>query len=325
MYPGNSPVPVVLLGGSGFVGTRLGALLEQNKIPFLIGDLKLSPQFPERFRHCDVRDLEAVRDLVRGTSVIVNLAAEHRDDVRPRSLYNQVNVEGARLVCEAARLTGVKRIVFTSSVAVYGFQPRPVDEDGPYQPFNDYGRTKLEAEEAYKAWASEDPERVLVVVRPTVIFGEGNRGNVYNLVRQVASKKFFMIGKGDNVKSIAYVGNVSAFLLSLFDRGPGLHVYNYVDLPDLNTRELLAWIQHCLGRDGRLPNLPRSIAMCVGYLFDLAARVTGRKFPVSSVRVRKFCESTQFRADRVAETGFQPPYPLKEALERTIRFEFPVK
>ena len=50
-----------------------------------------------------------------------NLAAEHRDDVRPRSLYDEVNVEGAKNVCRVAEEKGINRIIFTSSVAVYGF------------------------------------------------------------------------------------------------------------------------------------------------------------------------------------------------------------
>ena len=51
----------------------------------------------------------------------------------------------------------------------------------------------------------------LIIVRPTVIFGEGNRGNVFNLFNQIASGKFVMVGKGENKKSMAYIGNVVAF------------------------------------------------------------------------------------------------------------------
>jgi len=63
--------------------------------------------------------------------------------------------------------------------------PRQIlDESGEPNYFNDYGRTKYLAEQVYKEWQAEDPEnRSLVIVRPTVIFGEGNRGNVYNLVK----------------------------------------------------------------------------------------------------------------------------------------------
>jgi nucleoside-diphosphate-sugar epimerase len=99
---------------------------------------------------------------------------------------------------------GIKTIVFTSSVAIYGFAPLGTDESGEINYFNDYGRTKYEAELVYKAWYEKDPEnRKLVIVRPTVVFDEQNRGNVYNLLRQIASGKFMMIGNGENRKSMA--------------------------------------------------------------------------------------------------------------------------
>jgi nucleoside-diphosphate-sugar epimerase len=79
----------------------------------------------------------------------------------------------------------------------------------------------------YKAWQEKDPEnRKLVIVRLTVVFGEQNRGNVYNLFRQIASGKFMMIGDGTNRKSMAYVENVAAFLEYSLGFENGVHIYN---------------------------------------------------------------------------------------------------
>lgn len=68
----------------------------------------------------DVRDREKLTELLKGTDVVVLLAAEHRDDVTPLSLYYDVNVGGMQNTLSAMEANGVKRIVFTSSVAVYG-------------------------------------------------------------------------------------------------------------------------------------------------------------------------------------------------------------
>ncbi|MGA8110525.1 MAG: NAD-dependent epimerase/dehydratase family protein [Acidobacteriaceae bacterium] len=315
--------PVVVLGGSGFIGTRLTGLLREQGIPVRIGDLRQSEAFPDLWTECDVRQQESLSEVVRGATAIINLAAEHRDDVRPISRYHEVNVGGAEQVCQAARQAGIGKIIFTSSVAVYGFQPRPVDEEGPFEPFNDYGRTKLEAEGVYQGWAAEDPARSLVIVRPTVVFGEGNRGNVYNLLHQIAAGRFMMVGSGGNVKSMAYVGNIAAFVAHTLGLGRGVHILNYVDGPDKNTRDLVALVWQSLGKAGRPRHIPLPVAMLGGHVLDFVARVTGRNFPVSAIRVRKFCESTQFRAERVATTGFAPPYSLSEGLRRTIQFEFP--
>jgi GlcNAc-P-P-Und epimerase len=312
----------LVLGGSGFIGTRLVSLLEDRSSPVCIGDIQKSEAFPEAWSYCDVTQGETLNQLAAGASAIINLAAVHRDDILPLSRYHDVNVDGAVQVCQAARTAGVQKIVFTSSVAVYGFQPRPVDEQGPFEPFNEYGKTKLEAESVYRAWAEEDPDRSLVIVRPTVVFGEGNRGNVYNLLRQIASGRFLMVGSGTNVKSMAYVGNVAAFLAHCLSFGPGIHISNYVDGPDLCTRELVKYIYSCLGKADPVREIPKTAAAIVGHLFDVLGRISGRKYPISAIRVRKFCETTQFRADRVSEWGFSPPFSLNEGLARTITFEF---
>ncbi|HKO11516.1 MAG TPA: NAD-dependent epimerase/dehydratase family protein [Acidobacteriaceae bacterium] len=320
---GNSEGSVVLVGGAGFIGTRLAALLRNASVPFRIADIRESSTFSDLWTPCDVRNLDSVRCAIRGANTIINLAAEHRDDVRPLSRYREVNVDAAQHICTAARECGIEKIIFTSSVAVYGFQPEPVDENGPFAPFNEYGKTKLAAEQLYCAWAAENPLRSLVIIRPTVVFGEGNRGNVYNLLHQIASGKFLMVGPGTNVKSMAYVGNVAAFLAHTLSLGPGMRTINYVDNPDMSTRELVEHVRRCVGNPGQLRRVPKSLAMMAGHVFDMAARISGRRFPISAIRVRKFCETTQFRAEHIEETGFTRPYSLADGLARTIDFEFP--
>lgn len=73
-----------------------------------------------------------------------------------------------------------------------------------------------------------------------MVFGEQNRGNVYNLLRQIASGKFIMIGSGQNRKSMAYVENVAAFIEHALGFGPGVHIYNYIDKPDFDMNTLVA-------------------------------------------------------------------------------------
>lgn len=312
----------IIIGGSGFLGSRLGGLLRESNLSFRTADLRKSVRFPDHSAQCDVRQLDSLLQAFRGATAIINLAAEHRDDVRPISRYFATNVQGAERVCEAARIENVKKIVFTSSAAVYGFTPTPAEEDGPFHPFNPYGETKLQAEGVYRNWAHEDPSRTLVIVRPTVIFGEGNRGNVYNLLRQIASRRFLMVGRGDNFKSMAYVDNVAAFIAYSLSFGTGIHVFNYADLPDMTTSELVNNVLKYLGRPARIRSLPLPVAMTAAHAFDLVAKITPMRFPISAIRIQKFCETTQLRADRVLQTGFVPPYSLREGLERTIRSDF---
>lgn len=296
--------------------------LSESEQSFQIVDKAQSGFFPDKVLIADVRKPLSL-SFSKEPSVFINLSAEHRDDVRPLSLYDEVNVGGARNVCDLARAKGVYKIIFTSSVAVYGFAPLGTSESGAIAPFNDYGRTKWEAEQVYKQWQAEDPQnRTLVIVRPTVVFGERNRGNVFNLLRQIASGKFVMIGDGLNRKSMAYVENVVAFLEYSLDFKPGVHIYNYIDKPDFTMNSLVAHVNKLLGRPAEIKfRLPFSIGLLIGSCFDLVAKTTGKKFPISAIRVKKFCANSVYES-AIESTGFIPPVPLMKAIEKTVRFEF---
>lgn len=313
-----------VIGGSGFIGTRLVRRLRLNEqLSVQITDKVLSKSYPDIAVLGDVRSVEQLRASISNESVIVNLAAEHRDDVRPLSLYDEVNVCGAKNICTVARERCVKTIIFTSTVAVYGFAPIGTDETGKIAPFNDYGRTKYEAEEVFKAWQAEEPtERTLVIIRPTVVFGEQNRGNVYNLLRQIASGKFGMIGDGENRKSMAYVENVAAFIEYAMSFRPGVHIYNFIDKPDFTMNSLVANVNHILGRSGKISfRLPFSVGYAIGKGFDLVAALSGKRFAISSIRVKKFCANSVYNT-AIQQTGFVPPVRLEQALEQTVRYEF---
>ena len=320
---GVTKMKLLILGGSGFIGSRLCGILFRKFTNFLIVDKVYSPIFPDKSVLGDVTKSLVANSCFDESFAIINLAAEHRDNVLPTSLYDDVNVIGARNVCDLARAKGIKKIVFTSSVAVYGFAAIGADESGTISPFNDYGRTKWEAEQVYKKWQGEDAlNRTLVIVRPTVVFGERNRGNVFNLLRQIASGKFIMVGDGLNRKSMAYVENVAAFLEYSLDFKPGVHIYNYIDKPDFTMNALVDHVNKLLGRSAEIKfRLPFFFGLLIGSCFDLVAKFTGKKFPISAIRVKKFCANSVYES-ATESAGFMPPVPLLDGIEKTVRFEF---
>ena len=312
---------VAIVGGAGFVGSRLTTRFRKGNVFSNKYDIDLSNHLDKSI-YLDVEDVDSL-DQIAGVSTIINLAAVHRDDVRPLSRYDDVNVQGAKNICEVASKHGINQIIFTSSVAIYGFAPADTDESGAPNYFNDYGRTKYLAEQVYKAWQAEDTEnRTLVIVRPTVIFGEGNRGNVYNLLRQIALGRFLMFGDGTNRKSMAYVENVVAFIEYSLSFEPGLHIYNYIDKPDSDMNTLISGARKTLfGKTDVGLRLPGFVGIALGYVADLAAMIIRKPLPVSSIRVKKFMGTTQFSSS-VSDTGFVPPVSLEEGLARTLRYEF---
>ncbi len=316
---------ISLIGASGFVGTRLMRLLHQNPQTYSIRNIDKQPShlFPQFTRFCDVRDFLRLKRETANADIVVLLAAEHRDDVTPTALYYDVNVTGMRNVLQAMECNGIKRLIFTSSVAVYGLNKDNPSEEHVAEPCNHYGKSKWQAEQLLQEWHKTHPDWNINIIRPAVIFGERNRGNVYNLLRQISQGRFLKVGSCENKKSMAYVGNVAAFIKHLIDNyANGYNVFNYTDKPDLTMNELISSVSKVLGRDIPAIRLPYWIGLCGGKCFDVLAWITSRKLPISSVRIEKFCATTQFDATKAHACGFKAPYTLQEGLARTLDFEF---
>ena len=312
---------ITVIGGSGFVGTNLCRKLALKQQDFEIIDLKLSKQFPEKCIIGDVRDLNSLRENITG-DVVVNLAAVHRDDVRDKLEYKRTNVDGAKNVAAICAEKGIHKIIFTSTVAVYGFAEPGTDESGMINPFNEYGRTKFEAEERLRSWY-EKGDNSLLIIRPTVIFGEGNRGNVFNLFNQIASGKFLMVGKGENKKSMAYIGNVVAFLEACIATDQNYGVYNYIDSPNLTMSELVSQVRFKLkGKSGFGARLPYMFALLLGYLADMVSFLTRKNLPVSSIRVKKFVSSSEYKSSKESLDDFVAPFKLADGIDSTLQSEF---
>ena len=313
---------ISIIGGSGFVGSRLAKALFSRQIGFWIGDLVESPIFPEKAEILDIRSNGDLESKIYG-DVVINLAAIHRDDISDPDEYYSTNVTGARVLCDICEKKGINKIIFTSSVAVYGFAPSGTDENGVINPFNEYGRTKVLAENVYREWQEKDPEnRSLIIVRPTVVFGEGNRGNVFNLLKQINSGAFAMIGDGKNKKSMAYVENLSAFLVKCIESDEKYAVYNYVDTPDFTMNELVSLVRGKLrGKSSVGIRIPKFIGLMAGYTADILVKL-GVKLPISSIRVKKFCASSEFSSAKSELDGFVAPFSLQEGLDRTLEAEF---
>lgn len=310
-----------VIGGSGFIGNKLCEIFEEENIDYKILDIAINPKYKTKTVHCDITNIKDLENNLSG-DVVINLAAVHRDDIKPKSLYDEVNVEGSRNICNVAISKNIKKIIFISSVAIYGFAPRNTKENGIPKPFNDYGRTKLEAELIYQNWYKAAYDHSLTIIRPTVVFGENNRGNVYNFLNQINKKYFPMIGDGNNYKSMAYVDNVASFIKYSLNFENGSHLYNYVDKPDMCMNELIKVSRNALQKPIKpIVKIPYLLSLILGYVFDLFAFLFRTSLPISSIRVKKFCSDSQFGTS-LLNTGFKAKFSLEDGIKRTIEYEF---
>ncbi len=312
---------ILLTGGSGFIGSHFHKSLAGSDIVVL--DLnEPSFKYESSFLKGDIRIKEDVRKSIEGNGIttIISLAAKHHDFGIGHDEYFDTNEEGTKILCGVASEYGIKKIIFYSSVAVYGIREQISTENMEPKPDSPYGASKLAGEKVLTRWAAEDSSRSVVIIRPTVVFGSNNVANMFNLIRQVDSGLYFHLGKADNIKSLAYVENIVKATLFLQKKmQPGVSIYNYADEPQLSSRTIGEEIASALGRKIRL-TVPRSLGIIVGLPFDLFIKVTGKNFPISSARIKKLGTQTYHSAKKIFNEGFRPDFTTNEGLIRMVEW-----
>lgn len=313
---------ILIIGGSGFIGGYIcRELMKSNLHTFQVLDKNIPTINNIGFVQADLLNIVDIL-LIKKPDVIINLAAEHADNVFPPELYYRTNVDGAKIVCALADFFDCKNILFTSSVAVYGTHIPNANENSPTDPISDYGRSKLMAESIYHDWYLTDTSRTLNIIRPTVVFGPGNKGNFFNLIKQISNNRFLMIGNGSNRKSIAYVENLVSFIIFTILYVKKYNMIVYVDKPDYKMIDLIRLIKEKLGLSTNVIKIPYFLAILIGASLDLISRFSGVKFAISKIRVKKFCTETTFSSKLIKNLDFVPPYTLDYGIFKTIESDF---
>jgi len=317
---------VVVLGGSGFIGSHLiPALLSSGMSVVNFDIFEPTDPLPTEVEYVrgDIRNENALATAFAGADAVVNLAAAHHDFGIPESTFESVNIGGARAVTAAMTEAGIKNLCFYSSVAVYGDSEQAPTETSPTTPTNIYGRTKLEAEGVYRAWADSDPGRRALIVRPAVVFGPRNAANMYRLIDQIARRRFLSVGNGANEKSMVYVENIVQAIMFLWQSEPKVQpeIVNCVDEPNLTSAEIIRHVYTALGRRAPRFHLPLAPAIWLAKPLDLVAKLTKRDLPITSNRIAKLGASeTAFSAHRLRSLGFTPEVPLRVGITRMVNW-----
>jgi GlcNAc-P-P-Und epimerase len=318
---------ILLTGGSGFIGSHFRKKLHDVELVNL--DIK-APQTNDNPKHQyiqgDIRNVEDVRNAMKGCDIIVHLAAIWDDFSVDDSFYFDTNVNGSRVLIEVSKELGIKKFINYSSASVYGeYDFACVENKTPYVPVNAYGKSKLEAEGLFEEWAKRDSNVSIVHLRPSVVFGENNYGNIYRLINQISSGFYFNIKKGDALKSISYVENlVEATIFLMKSMKNGIEAYNYADEPHMNAIEISNVIAKALGKSNPI-TIPYGLAYTLAMPFDLLIAITKKNLPVSTMRVKKYCTQTLNSSEKLKTTGFKPTVDSKEGLKRMVEWYKQIK
>jgi len=315
-------VRVLVTGASGFIGSRLAQELLAHGMSVRATYRQKPADIPGIvWRHVTQLDsLDQWREVVTNTDVVVHLAAlVHQLSSgarRPRPEYQRVNVQGTRALARACSDAGVGRVVFVSSIAVYGSAITRVDEQSLMCPEDDYGRSKLEAEEALQGELLHSTTD-WCILRPPLVYGRGSPGNLTRLQRLVARGHPIPFGGIHNRRSFIFVDNLVDAIVTVLRHPHAIHAsYVVGDGSDFGTAELVGALAAGSGQRARLVNVPVSVLRFLGRAGDFAGRVLGIRTAVDSRAVNSLVGSLLVDSTRFRQAfAWQPPIEARRAIE----------
>jgi nucleoside-diphosphate-sugar epimerase len=311
-------------GGLGFTGAALTLRLLRDGHEVAVLDKQPGLQREEieslgaRVELGSVTDPAAVTRGCEGAEVVFHLAAAFRETGAPDRLYREVNVEGSRIVAEAARAAGAQKIVYCSTQGVHGhIADPPGDENSPIAPEDYYQQTKYEGELA-TAEACGDA-LPFSIIRPTAIYGPGDPERFLMIYRRVNRGFFPMFGTGATFYHPVYIDNlVDAFLLAA---APGVgdgEAFIIGDEQYFSLFDLVSRIGKALGTPVAIRRFPLWPLIIAGHACEKLCKPFGVNPPIFPRRVDWFRQVRAFRIDKARRVlGYQPRIGIEEGLRRT--------
>lgn len=316
----------LITGATGFLGGVLAQQLVErgDRVRALVrasSDRSGLKGLGVEFAIGDVTDRESVMAAARGCERVYHVAALVKTWVRDRSLYERVNLDGARNVIEAATRAGAVRIVYTSTFLVLKPGER-MSEDAPAsedEVWTEYARTKRLAEIEVRRLASEGAP--VVTLYPGVIFGPGKltAGNLIVdwIVRFCRGKFPGFLGKGARIWSFAYARDVAKGHLLADEKGEVGRGY-CLGGENVSIREFMTTVAEMTGREPSKRCVPFGIAKFVGFLQECRAFITGREPELTRGIVDTFRNHWALDSSRAKEELGYEPTPMRQAIEETL-------
>ncbi|MCJ7467537.1 MAG: NAD(P)-dependent oxidoreductase [Maribacter sp.] len=312
----------IIFGGSGYIGRNmLAVFLKENRFSeYIVCDIQVLKGFENemkvRFVLLDVRNEIDLRvgEVDPASSWIYNFAAIHREPGHDFQEYFDTNIPGAENVNNFARRTGIKNIFFTSSIAPYGKSLNKSTEESTLYPETAYGISKALAEKIHQIWLSEDKTRRLIIVRPSVIFGPKDPGNVYRMIKALKKGTFILPNGGKVIKAYGYIYGLIDSMAFTMDQAESLIVYNYAENPLVPLNEMARIIKDKFGYKRPTPNLSVRFLSVMAFFIQGLSKIIGKKTDIHPVRVAKAGFPTNIEPKYLIDHGFDFKYEFENAL-----------
>lgn len=315
----------IIFGGCGYIGTNLLSFLIKEQVfhKYYIFDIQPLKGFENEienglvsYQELDVRNFipPTLDDFAVEGSWIFNFAAIHREPGHQFKEYFKTNIPGAENINKAAVYWGIRNIFFTSSIAPYGKSMEQQSESSALFPETAYGISKALAEKIHETWLAEDAERRLIIVRPSVIFGPKDPGNVYRMLMALKKGTFVLPNGGNFIKGYGYIYGLVESMLFTINQNKRLIVYNYAENPLVPLKEMVEIAKAELEFKKPTVNLNVRFLVFLSFFIQKGFWLIGKKSDIHPVRVKKAAFPTNIKPQYLIENQFKFKYDFKNAL-----------
>ncbi len=255
--------------------------------------------------------------LCKGCRQIVHCAGLVHLSESDETLYDKFNVQATQLLAKASKSAKCEQFIFFSSSSVYGNkETNMISETDKLDADTPYAKSKLQSEEYLK---NSPPADSTVVLRPSLAFGRGDRGNMLSLIRQILSGKYFLIGDGNAQKSMIFADDLADALYLVTSNPPGgFSIFNLANPKPTSVKELSEAVLQAAGRPANLLSVPSwTIKLCA----SLANAILGKRSPLSADRLAKLTRHNSISVEKFEKRfSFEPKTDLKSALKAEIEW-----
>jgi len=244
---------------------------------------------------------------------------------RVRELYD-VNVQGTKNLLDASRQAGVRRIVAVSSNSPFGVNPsrdHRFDESSPYNPYMNYGRSKMQMELAVKDATGIET----AIVRAPWFYGPGQPPRQSLFFKMIRDGKVPIVGDGNSPRSMAYVDNLALGLRLAAEKATSGSVYWIADERPYTMNEIVDTVEDlfekefnvpCAHKRMRLPDLASEVALLADKALQGAGLYNSKIHVLSEMNKTIACTVARAKA----ELGYDPPVSLREGMRRSLKWCF---
>lgn len=319
----------LVTGATGSVGPNLVNRLckEDYRVRTLSIDKPETDLFPDNVEVLvgDITDAITVKRALEGINIVFHLAAllhiTNPSQFQERE-YTRINVTGTKTLVEAAIKARVTRLVYFSTISVYGSsKSRIITASTQPRPDMIYAKTKLSAERLVLDAISKDGQPLGVVLRFGAVYGGRVKGNYWRLVHSLASNRFIPIGKGMNRRTLIYDKDVAlAAILAAQQPHAAGKIYNVTDGEFHTVEDIINAICRALRRKPPKLFLPVGPVKMAANLADGIARLIGLSSPGLKNSLDKYCEDIAVDGSLIMkELGFRPEYDILKGWKETIQ------